>query len=90
MFLKRFPAVKQNRAQWAIFLELYAQWVIFRLKEKFAGLGGVKGGSHEYILHTGSYLVLMGHPASSQGDHLDRVHSDQMVLKMIRRGRQVR
>ncbi len=27
---------------------------------------------------------------SSQGDHWDRVHSDQMVLAMIRRGRLVR
>jgi hypothetical protein len=25
----------------------------------------------------------------AKGDHLDRVHSDQMVLKMIRRGRLV-
>jgi hypothetical protein len=31
---------------------LFAQWVIyFDWKKKFAGLGGVKGGSHEYILH---------------------------------------
>jgi hypothetical protein len=30
---------------------LFAQWVIyFDWKKKFAGLGGVKGGSHEYIL----------------------------------------
>jgi hypothetical protein len=26
----------------------------------------------------------------AKGDHLGRVHSDQMVLEMIRRGRQVR
>jgi hypothetical protein len=26
----------------------------------------------------------------AKGDHLDRVHSDQMVLEMIRRGRLVR
>jgi hypothetical protein len=38
----------------------------------------------------GSYWALKGHPASSQGDHQDRVHSDQMVLAMIRRGRLVR
>jgi hypothetical protein len=25
--------------------------LIFLKKKKFAGLGGVKGGSHEYILH---------------------------------------
>jgi hypothetical protein len=31
--------------------------------------------------------VLKGHPAASQGNHLDRVHSDQMVLEMIRWGR---
>jgi hypothetical protein len=34
--------------------------------------------------------VLKGHPAASQGDHLDQVHSDQIVLEMIRRGRLVR
>ncbi len=38
----------------------------------------------------GSYWALKKHPASSQGDHRDRVHSDQMVLAIIRRGRQVR
>ncbi len=38
----------------------------------------------------GSYWALKGHPASSQGDHRDRVHSDQMVLAMIRRGRLIR
>jgi hypothetical protein len=26
----------------------------------------------------------------AKGDHLDRVHSDQMVLEMIRRGRLVK
>ncbi len=36
---------------------------------------------------TGSYWALKGHPASSQEDHRDQVHSDQMVLAMIRRGR---
>jgi hypothetical protein len=36
---------------------------------------------------TGSFSVLKGHPAAGQGDHLDRVHLDQMVLVMIRRGR---
>ncbi len=30
--------------------------------------------------------MLKGHPAASQEDHLDRVHSDQMVLKMSGRG----
>jgi hypothetical protein len=30
-FFKRFPAAKQNRAQWAIF-RLFAQWVIYFLK----------------------------------------------------------
>ncbi len=35
----------------------------------------------------GSCSALKGHPASSQGDHLDQVHSDQMVLEMIRWGR---
>jgi hypothetical protein len=34
----------------------------------------------------GSYYVLKGHPAAIQGDHLDRVHSDQMVLEMIKGG----
>jgi hypothetical protein len=34
----------------------------------------------------GSYEALKGHPAASQGDHLDRVHSDQMILEIIRRG----
>jgi hypothetical protein len=34
--------------------------------------------------------ALKGYPAAGQGDHLDRVHSDQMVLEMIRRGRLVR
>jgi hypothetical protein len=43
---------------------LFAQWVIyFDWKKKFAGLGGVKGGSHEYILQkhhlkTGKHCVL--------------------------------
>ncbi len=31
----------------------------------------------------------MGHPTSGQGDHLDQVHSDHMVLEMIRQGRLV-
>jgi hypothetical protein len=35
----------------------------------------------------GSYWALKGHLTSSQGDHWDRVHSDQMVLTMVRRGR---
>jgi hypothetical protein len=34
----------------------------------------------------GSYWAPKGHPASSQGDHRNRVHSDQMVLAMIRPG----
>jgi hypothetical protein len=34
----------------------------------------------------GSYYTLKGHPASSQGG---QVHSDQMVLEMIRWGRLV-
>jgi hypothetical protein len=38
---------------------------------------------------TGSYYALKEHSASSQGDHFGRVHSDQMVLEMIRRGRLV-
>jgi hypothetical protein len=33
---------------------------------------------------------LKGHLTSSQGDHWDWVHSDQMVLAMVRRGRLVR
>jgi hypothetical protein len=33
----------------------------------------------------GSYWALKGHLTSSQGDHWDRVHSDQMVLAMVRR-----
>ena len=37
----------------------------------------------------GSYWALKGHLSSSQGDHWDRVHSDQMVLAMVRRGRLV-
>ncbi len=39
---------------------------------------------------TGSYWALKGHLTSSQGDHWDRVHSDQMVLAKIRQGRLVR
>jgi hypothetical protein len=36
---------------------LFAQWVIYLYwKKKFAGSGGVKGGSHEYILQFG-FLV---------------------------------
>jgi hypothetical protein len=34
-----------------------------------------------------SYHALKGHIAQAKGDHLDRVHSDQVVLEMIRRGR---
>ncbi len=37
-------------------------------------------------INWGFYYALKGHIVQSQGDHLDRVHSDQMVLKMIRRG----
>jgi hypothetical protein len=37
---------------------LFAQWVIYLYwKKKFAGSGGVKGGSHEYILHPGTLLL---------------------------------
>ncbi len=32
------------------------------------------------------YQALKGHPAAGQGDHLDRVRSDQMFLEIIRRG----
>jgi hypothetical protein len=50
-FFKQVLAAKQNRAQGAIF-RLFAQWVIiFKMKEKIAGSGGIKGGSHECILH---------------------------------------
>jgi hypothetical protein len=38
----------------------------------------------------GSYKALKRHPAAGHGDHLDRVHSDQIVLEMIRLGRLVR
>ncbi len=34
----------------------------------------------------GSYWALKGHLTSSQGDHWDRVHSDQIVLAMISGG----
>jgi hypothetical protein len=34
----------------------------------------------------GPNWALKGHPALSQGNHRDPVHSDQMVLVMIRRG----
>jgi hypothetical protein len=34
--------------------------------------------------------MLKRHPAASQGDHIDLVHPDQMVLKMIRQGKLVR
>jgi hypothetical protein len=37
----------------------------------------------------GYYYALKGHSASSQGDHLGRIHLDQMVLEMIRQGRLV-
>jgi hypothetical protein len=37
----------------------------------------------------GSYWALKGHLTSSQGDHWDRVHSDQKVLAVVRRGRLV-
>jgi hypothetical protein len=33
-----------------------------------------------------SYYELKGHSVVGQGDHLDRVHSDQKVLKLIRWG----
>jgi hypothetical protein len=32
----------------------------------------------------GTYWVLRGHIAQAKGDHLDRVHSDQMILVMFR------
>ncbi len=42
-FFKRFPAAKQNQAQWAIF-RLFAQWVkILEWKKKFVGSGGIDG-----------------------------------------------
>ncbi len=49
------------------------------------------GLSHENSREfMGSYEALKGYPEACQGDHLDRVHSDQMLLEMIRRGRLVR
>jgi hypothetical protein len=41
-FFKRFPAGKQNRAQWANF-RIVAQWVIFRIERKIRRRGGIKG-----------------------------------------------
>jgi hypothetical protein len=43
-FFKRFPATKQNRAQWADFRIVCTVGYYLDLKKKFAGLGGVKGG----------------------------------------------
>jgi hypothetical protein len=37
----------------------------------------------------GAYWALKRHAAQSQGDHLDRVQSDQKVLEIIRRGKLV-
>jgi hypothetical protein len=52
-FFKRFPARRNRTVHSGLILELFAQWVIyFDWKKKFAGLGGVKGGLHEYILHS--------------------------------------
>jgi hypothetical protein len=45
---------------------------------RVAGILWVPTMCSKYILH------------QAKGDHLDRVHTDQMVLKMIRRGRLVR
>ncbi len=57
-FLRRFPARRNRTVHSGLILELFAQWVIyFDWKKKFAGLGGVKGGSHEYILHILSHTV---------------------------------
>jgi hypothetical protein len=46
VFKAVFLAAKENRAQWAIF-RLFAQWVIFKMKEKIRRIGGVKGGINE-------------------------------------------
>jgi hypothetical protein len=46
----------------------------FSFKERIAGI------------NYGSYYALKGHIAQNQGDHLDRVLSDQKVLEKIRRG----
>ena len=52
-FFKRFPARRNRTVHSGLILELFAQWVIyFDWKKKFAGLGGVKGGLREYILHS--------------------------------------
>ncbi len=51
-FFKRFPATKQNRPQWANFRIVCTVGYYLNWKKKFAGLGGVKGGSHEYILQS--------------------------------------
>jgi hypothetical protein len=46
---------------------LFAQWVIYLdWKKKFAGLGGVKGGLHEYILHQSHGDSLWIHRGSSR------------------------
>ncbi len=42
-FFKRFPATKQNRAQWANFRIVCTVGYYLDWKKKFAGLGGCKG-----------------------------------------------
>jgi hypothetical protein len=62
-----------------------------RVKNIFEITELLQGWYHESSQEfMGSYWALKGHPASSQGDHRDRVHSDQMVLAAIRQGRLVR
>jgi hypothetical protein len=51
-FLKRFPATKQNRAQWANFRIVCAVGYYLDFKEKIRRIGGCKGGPHEYILQS--------------------------------------
>jgi hypothetical protein len=47
-----------------------------------------QGQSHESSRDiAGSYYALENILLQAKGDHLDRVHSDQIVLEMIRRGR---
>jgi hypothetical protein len=59
-FFKRFPARRNRTVHSGLIFRIVAQWVIyFDWKKKFAGLGDVTGGSHEYILQ-GKFFVDRG------------------------------
>jgi hypothetical protein len=70
-FFKRYPA--ENRTeQSGLFLDCLHSELIFyvELNKKIAGLGGVKGGSHECILHNVLRVFVLLESSFSEGIEL--------------------